>query len=101
MLDLRQLRDQLDDFAQHQTDRTSRRAAQRDRAEALLRVCHDHWRAVREAVATAQPRRLVAQMREPPAAVHAPPERPSPITVVATDGSQIYPTATWSRPSFC
>ncbi|WP_263818786.1 DNA double-strand break repair nuclease NurA [Salinibacter sp.] len=100
MLDLRQLRDQLDDFAQHQTDRTSRRAAQRDRAEALLRACHDHWRVVREAVATAQPRRLVAQMREPPAAVHAPSERPSPITVVATDGSQIYPDRHVEPPFF-
>lgn len=100
MLDLRRLQDQLDDFAQHQTDRRSRRAEQRDRAEALLRVCHTHWQDVREAVSTAQPRRLVAQMREPPAAVHAFPERPSPITVVATDGSQIYPDRHVEPPFF-
>ncbi|WP_103021047.1 DNA double-strand break repair nuclease NurA [Salinibacter altiplanensis] len=100
MLDLRQLRDQLDTFTEFQTDRTSRRTAQRDRCEALLRVGHENWKAVREAVATAQPRRLVAQMREPPAAVHAPPERPSPITVVATDGSQIYPARHVEPPFF-
>lgn len=100
MLDLRQLRDQLDDFAEHQTDRTSRRAAQRERSEALLRACHEHWEEVRDAVATAQPRRLVAQMREPPAAVHAAPDRPSPITVVATDGSQIFPDRHVEPPFF-
>ncbi|MFB6273082.1 MAG: DNA double-strand break repair nuclease NurA [Salinibacter sp.] len=91
MLDLRQLRDQLADFEEHQTEQQDRRGAQRDRAEVLLAVCQRHWQAVQEAVATAQPRRLVAEMREPPAATHEPPERPSPITVVATDGSQINP----------
>jgi hypothetical protein len=100
MLDLRQLRDQLDDFAEHQTHRTSRRAAQRERSEALLRACHENWEEVRGAVATAQPRRLVAQMREPPAAVHAAPDRPSPITVVATDGSQIFPDRHVEPPFF-
>ncbi|PSQ99705.1 MAG: hypothetical protein BRD51_01495 [Bacteroidetes bacterium SW_11_64_17] len=100
MLDLRQLRDQLSDFEEYQADQQDRRGAQRDRADALLEVCHEHWQAVQEAVTTAQPRRLVAQMREPPAATHAAPERPSPITVAATDGSQIYPDRHVEPPFF-
>ena len=100
MLDLRQLRDQLSDFEEYQADQQDRRGAQRDRADALLEVCHEHWQAVQDAVATAQPRRLVAQMREPPAATHVAPERPSPITVTATDGSQIYPDRHVEPPFF-
>jgi len=100
MLDLRQLRDQLDAFEAHETDRMDRRRAQEERAEALLGTCHEHWQEVRTAVDSAQPRRLVAQMQEPPAAAHAAPERPSPITVVATDGSQIYPDRHVEPPFF-
>jgi hypothetical protein len=100
MLNLRQLRDQLDDFKERQSEQQDRRGAQRDRAAALFDACHEHWQAVQEAVATAQPRRLVAKMREPPATTHAAPERPSPITVVATDGSQIYPDRHVEPPFF-
>ncbi len=100
VLDLRQLRDQLSDFEEHQADRRDRWGAQRGRASALLKACHEHWQEVEEAVAAAQPRRLVAKMREPPAATHAAPERPSPITVVATDGSQIYPDRHVEPPFF-
>ena len=100
MLDLRQLREQLDDFETHRSEEQDRRGAQRDRAAALLEACHEHWQAIQEAVATAQPRRLVAKMREPPAATHTTPERPSPITVVATDGSQIYPDRHVEPPFF-
>jgi len=100
MLNLRQLRDQLDDFEERQSEQQDRRGAQRDRAAALFDACHEHWQAVQEAVATAQPRRLVAKMREPPATTHAAPERPSPITVVATDGSQIYPDRHVEPPFF-
>jgi NurA domain. len=100
MLNLRQLRDQLDDFEERQSEQQDRRGAQRDRAAALFEACHEHWQAVQEAVATAQPRRLVAKMREPPATTHAAPERPSPITVVATDGSQIYPDRHLEPPFF-
>jgi len=100
MLDLRQLREQLDDFEAHQSEEQDRRGAQLDRARRLLEVCHEDWQAMRGAVASAQPRRLVAQMREPPAATHAAPERPSPITVVATDGSQIDPDRHVEPPFF-
>ncbi|MFB6278869.1 MAG: DNA double-strand break repair nuclease NurA [Salinibacter sp.] len=100
MLDLRQLRDQIDDFEEQQSEQRDRRGAQQDRAAALLDACHGHWQAVREAVSAAQLRRLVAQMREPPAATHTAPERPSPITVVATDGSQINPDRHVEPPFF-
>jgi hypothetical protein len=100
MLDLRQLREQLDDFETHQSEEQDRRGAQRERAQALLEACDEHWHEVQEAVATAQPRRLVAKMREPPAATHTVPERPSPITLVATDGSQIYPDRHMEPPFF-
>jgi hypothetical protein len=100
MLDLRQLRNQLDDFATRQGDRENRREAQQERARALLRACHEHWQKVQEAAEAAQPRRLVAEMREPPAATHPAPERPTPITVVATDGSQIYPDRHLEPPFF-
>ncbi len=100
MLDLRQLRDQLSDFEEHQAEQRDRRGAQQDRAGALLDACHEHWREVEESVAKVQPRRLVAKMREPPATTHAAPERPSPITVVATDGSQIYPDRHVGPPFF-
>lgn len=100
MLDLRQLREQLDDFEDQQSEQRDRRGEQRERAQALLEVCHEHWHEVQDAVATAQPRRLVAKMRELPAATHTAPERPSPVTVVATDGSQIYPDRHVEPPFF-
>ena len=100
MLDLRQLRTQLDAFEEQQSEQRDRRGAQQERAAALLDVCHEHWQAVQEAVASAQPRRLVAKMREPPAVTHTAPERPSPITVVATDGSQIDPDRHMEPPFF-
>jgi len=91
MLDLSRLRDQLDDFQAYEASLRDRRAEQRRRARAALRACADSWAEVQAAVEAAEPRRLVAAMRERPTAVTAAPERPSPITVVATDGSQIYP----------
>ena len=91
MLDLSQLRAQLDDFQDYESDLWDRRAAQRDRAQAVLRGCAQEWRGVRAAVEEAEPRRLVAALRETPTATVAGPDRPTPITVVATDGSQIYP----------
>ncbi|PSQ96151.1 MAG: hypothetical protein BRD55_07760 [Bacteroidetes bacterium SW_9_63_38] len=91
MLDLSQLRAQLDDFQDYEADLRDRRVEQRERAQAVLRACAEDWRGVRTAVQEAEPRRLVADLREPPTVTVAAPERPTPITVVATDGSQIYP----------
>jgi hypothetical protein len=91
MLDLSQLRRQLEDFQAYEVDVRDRRAEQRTRAQAVLRACAADWRRVRAAVQAAEPRRLVADLREAPISTVAAPERPTPITVVATDGSQIYP----------
>jgi hypothetical protein len=91
MLDLSRLRDQLDDFRAYEAALRDRRAEQRRRAVAALRACAEQWRPVRAAVEAAEPRRLVAALRTDPVATSEAPERPSPITVVATDGSQIYP----------
>ncbi len=91
MLNLHRLRDQLDTFESHEADTRERRARQQERAETVLAACDRRWEAVQAAVEEAEPRRLVAALREPPAETHGAPERPSPITVVATDGSQIYP----------
>jgi hypothetical protein len=91
MLDLSRLRDQLDSFEEYEADVRDRRAEQRRRARAVLRACAEPWADVQAAVEAAQPRRLVAALHEPPTATTAAPERPTPVTVVATDGSQIYP----------
>lgn len=91
MLDSKRLRDQLGACEQRHKERLDRREAQRQWARRVFEMCHEHWTTVQEALASARPRRLVAQMQGPPATTHSAPERPSPITVVATDGSQIYP----------
>ena len=91
MLDLSRLRDQLDSFEEYEAEVRDRRAEQKRRAQSVLRACAEPWRDVQAAVEAAQPRRLVAALREPPTTTTAPPDRPTPITVVATDGSQIYP----------
>jgi len=91
MLDLSRLRDQLDEFRAHEASLRDRRAEQRRRAVAVLRACAEQWRDLQTAVENAEPRRLVAALRTNPRTTVSAPERPSPITVVATDGSQIYP----------
>jgi hypothetical protein len=91
MLDLSQLRTQIDDFQDYEASVRDRRAEQRTRARAALAACAEQWPAVQAAVEQAQPRRLVAALQESPDRRTAAPERPTPITVVATDGSQIYP----------
>ncbi len=91
MLDLSQLRAQLDDFQKFEATVRDRRAEQRTRATDALRACAEHWPEVQAAVEEAQPRRLVAALQESPDRTVRAPDRPTPITVVATDGSQIYP----------
>jgi hypothetical protein len=91
MLDLSRLRDQLASFEAYEAEVRDRRAEQRRRARAALTACAERWTDVQAAVEAAEPRRLVAAMRESPAATTPAPARPTPITVVATDGSQIYP----------
>jgi len=91
MLDLHRLRDQLDAFEAHEAETQDRREQQVERARALLVICNEHRAAVEGAVEQAEPRRLVAAMREAPTYTAEAPSRPTPVTVVATDGSQIFP----------
>jgi hypothetical protein len=91
MLDLSRLRSQIDAFESYQVASEDRRKLQRRRAGRALQAVADDWQAVRRRVEEAEPRELVARMREDPARTSAAPERPTPVTVVATDGSQIYP----------
>jgi hypothetical protein len=91
MLDLNRLRDQLDSFESYQVASEDRREMQRRRALAALKEVGASWQAVLEEVQAAEPRQLVARMRQRPTRTVAAPERPTPLTVTATDGSQIYP----------
>lgn len=91
MLNLSELRAQIDAFESHHVETYDRRQRQCAAAVRALRDLNPRWTDVRDAVEDAEPRRLVARMQEPPATTHSAPPRPSPITVVATDGSQIYP----------
>lgn len=91
MLDLGQLRDQLDAFREAQTGSAERRRRQLDRALQTLTEISESWQSLRREVEEARPSRLVADARQDPASTHAAPDRPTPVTVVATDGSQIYP----------
>ena len=64
MLDLGQLRDQLDAFREAQTGTAERRRRQLDRALAALAEISGSWQALRREVEEARPSRLVADARE-------------------------------------
>lgn len=91
MLDIYQLQDEMADFSAYQTEVRKRRSEQCTVAREALSGAGEAWTALRDAVRRAQPRQLVAAMREAPTATYDAPARPTPVTVVATDGSQIYP----------
>jgi len=91
MLDVNQLQEEMAAFNAYQAEVRERRRAQQAVAKEALSAAGAQWTSLRDAVRRAQPRQLVAAMREDPTAVHTAPNRPTPITVVATDGSQIYP----------
>ena len=91
MLDLQQLRQQFAGFNAYQSQEQMRLNEQLLRALEALNDCGPHWQALwQQAEASAQ-RWLVAGLREDPTRRYPARERPTPITVVATDGSQIYP----------
>jgi hypothetical protein len=91
MLDVNQLQEEMAAFNAYQAEVRERRRAQQAVAKEALSDAGAQWTDLRDAVRRAQPRQLVAAMREDPTGVHTAPDRPTPITVVATDGSQIYP----------
>jgi hypothetical protein len=91
LLDFHRLHSQLADFSAYRVDEDARRATKLDLALAAFRACAPEWEALRDRVAHERPRTLTAGLRERPDGCTACGERPTPVTVVATDGSQIYP----------
>lgn len=91
VLDLQQLHKQFADFNAYQSRERAMLQARLAEAEAALQACNPHWEALQKQAEAASPSWLVARLREAPAKRHPAVERPTPITVVATDGSQIYP----------
>ena len=91
MIDLNRLQAQFADFNAYQAEEQARTARRLRRALEALEACAPFWEDLREHVLDVKPAWLVAGLRESPAAAHPRGERPTPITVVATDGSQIYP----------
>ena len=91
MLDFHRLHPQLADFSAYRVDEDARRVRKLDLALAAFRACAPEWEALRDRVAHAKPRALTAGLRERPDGRAPCGARPTPVTVVATDGSQIYP----------
>lgn len=91
MLNLQRLQPQLADFNGYQAQEQALMAARLAQALAVLRALDETWEPWRERVATARPGWLTAGLRSSPVAVVQAPVRPTPMTVVAADGSQIYP----------
>ena len=91
MIDLNRLQAQFADFNAYQAEEQARMARRLRQALAALADCAPAWESLHRRALEAKPAWLVAGLRESPAAAYARGERPTPITVVATDGSQIYP----------
>ncbi len=91
MLDLSQLQEPLQRATQSQSETRKLRVRQVDRALTTLRSVGDEWDELQREVEAAQPRRLVAALRSHPTTQRIAPDRPAEVTVIATDGSQIYP----------
>ncbi|PSQ81533.1 MAG: hypothetical protein BRD46_01825 [Bacteroidetes bacterium QS_8_68_15] len=91
MLDLHPLSDEFAEFGAYQAAEQDRRRRRLARACDVLDDCAADWQSLREEVHQQNPTALVAGLREAPDRTCDAPERPTPITAVATDGSQIYP----------
>ncbi len=90
MIDFRRLSGQLSGFADYRRAEDGRHAERLGRGVDALGEC-DAWEALgeRAAAATSGPLRALAQ--SDPRQPHTAPPRPPTVTVVATDGSQIFP----------
>lgn len=91
MLDINRLHDQFTDFGSFRIREEASNLVKLERAIEALQLCSQNWEAVRDSVSVTRSKRLVAGLRESPARVGVCGPRPTPVTVVATDGSQIYP----------
>ncbi|MEZ4700154.1 MAG: DNA double-strand break repair nuclease NurA [Rhodothermales bacterium] len=91
MLDLHAVQQQLREFYRYQSEAERERAGKLDRALAALRACEPVWDRLADAVDGRPTSRLHARPLESPGTPHDPKPRPAEVTVVATDGSQIFP----------
>ena len=91
MIDFRALTPQLTDFVAYRHDEDARQAERLCRALDALTACVEDWQALAERARAEGKGPLRAIPLEcPDGALEAPP-RPPTVTVVATDGSQIFP----------
>ncbi|MFN3596209.1 MAG: DNA double-strand break repair nuclease NurA [Rubricoccaceae bacterium] len=91
MIDFARLLAQLPDFAAYRQGEAQAHAARLARATAALTACARDWEGL-AARAEALPRGPLRGIPlGPPGAAEAAPARPPTVTVVATDGSQIFP----------
>ncbi len=89
-LDLDRLAAQFGDFRTHRVERESQLAGQLERALHGLGTCAPVWESLRDKAEGVRTW-LVARLREAPDRRVDPEPRPTPVTVVATDGSQVFP----------
>jgi len=92
MLDLASLKQQINRMTSERKKQQKDFSERVGRAfEELARWKEDLWRTLADKVAQSRTSWLVATIFEPLRTCYAPPERPKQLTVVASDGSQIYP----------
>lgn len=95
MLDFHRLHPQLSDFRAYRVDEAVRLRDKLALALDAFAACAADWEGVRDRAEEARKRNawraLTAGLQEPPDTCADAPSRTRPLTVVATDGSQIYP----------
>lgn len=91
MLDLQKLRQQFDGFTAYQAQEQALLRHKHRLALHTLSSCGPQWEDVKALVEDTKVSWLVAELRERPDLTYTCGPRPTPITLVATDGSQIYP----------
>jgi len=91
MLDLNSLREQFDGFDSYQKEQWEATRHRLQRALQALSDCNPDWEDLRNRIMGRKLPWLVAGLRAAPADRHTSGPRPTPVIVVASDGSQIYP----------
>ena len=91
MIDFARLAGQISEFAVYRRDEDRAHAARLDRSCDALSGCAPDWEALRERAEQAAGGPLRALPTERPDGRHPGTARPDTVTVVATDGSQIFP----------
>lgn len=89
MLDFSKVTTQIQSFASEHTRALPQLQAALTEAARRLHASGPAWAETRDKIAASRTSWLVADWREPPDLREAPPPRPMPCTVFATDGSQI------------